>query len=466
MRLLRFTLTAAVAGLAAAPPALSTVESAAPPPTAPDFVPGEVIVGFENRAGPAERERALAAAGVTPANGIGGDARTADIRDGETVARTVVELRDQTGVEYAVPNYRTRVARFTPNDPGREAGGKGDWREIQWNFDGPASVDARRAWEHAKDNGGAGGEGVKVAVLDSGVAYLDRGRYKRAPDLSGKRWVDGRDYIDGDRVAYDENDDDDDKANLGMGHGTHVAGTIRQATDNERAVTGLAYRAKVMPVRVLDTNGGGDTAALAEGIRFAARNGADVINMSLEVTGSGASSGDDPLSEATRYAHKRGAVLVAAAGNRTSANGGKVTAPAALRHVIAVGATTESGCQAEYSNGGQKLDLVAPGGGDDAPLSGICDPSDDGRPVFQQTFDCSPHDTSRCTSFGLPDDYDGTSMSAPHASATAALLIASGHDSDPKAIEERLEDTATDLGAPGRDDRYGAGRLDAGAAVP
>ena len=466
MRLHLFILTAAVAGLAAAPPALSTVEPAAPPATAPDFVPGEVIVGFEERSDSAERDRTIERVGLEGGDRIAGDARTAEIRDGDSVARTVAELRGSAAVDYAVPNYTTRVAGYVPDDPGREAGAKGDWRKIQWNFDGAASVDAPRAWKKARDGDAAGGKGVTVAVLDSGVAYLDRGRYKRAPDLSRKRWVDGRDYIDGDRIAYDENDDDDGRANLGMGHGTHVSGTIRQATDNGRAVTGLAYRAKVMPVRVLDVNGFGDTASLAEGIRFAARHGADVINMSLETDASAASSATEPLSDAARYAHKRGAVLVAAAGNHRPFNDREVTAPAGLQHVIAVGATTENRCQAEYSNGGDKLDLVAPGGGDDAAASGVCNPAGDGRPVFQQTFDCSSADRSRCTRFGLPDDYEGTSMAAPHVSAAAALLMASGYDRGPSAIEQRLEETAADLGAPGRDDLYGAGLLDAGSAVP
>jgi serine protease len=134
--------------------------------------------------------------------------------------------------------------------------------------------------------------------------------------------------------------------------------------------------------------------------------------------------------------------------------------------VLSVGATTEHGCQANYSNAGQELDLVAPGGGRDAPLAGDpgCHPNGPpGADIFQETF--RGENPRR---FGLPSGYIGTSMAAPHVSATAALVIASGilgPRPTPGAVERRLEQTARDLGMPGRDPHYGAGLVDAARAT-
>ena len=205
-----------------------------------------------------------------------------------------------------------------------------------------------------------------------------------------------------------------------------------------------------MPVRVLDYEGKGDVATIARGIRFAARRGAQVINMSFEFDiGLTASQIPDVLS-AVRYAHRKGVVLVAAAGNTEET---RVAYPARAKHVIAVGATTEHGCLADYSNTGPGLDLVAPGGGADAFVDGDpnCKPLEDpGRDVYQYTF--------RGTSprrFGLPSGYEGTSMAVPHVSGTAALLIGATRarrpNPSPEAIQQRIQSTARDLGPPGYD---------------
>jgi serine protease len=289
-----------------------------------------------------------------------------------------------------------------------------------------------------------------VAVLDTGVAYSNRGKYRKSPDLEGTRFVSGYDFVSRDRYANDQN-----------GHGTHVTSTIAEATNNGYGLTGLAYGATIMPVRVLDRHGEGDAAAIADAVRFAVRRGADVINLSLEF-GSDVRAREIPeLIGALSSARRRGVLVVGAAGNEGSRS---VALPARANSVLAVGATTEHGCLSDFSNLGRGLDIVAPGGGSDTALRDAnCRPDDSpGRPIYQITFDRS------LRRFGLPPFYEGTSMAASHVSAAAALVIASGvlgRNPRPEAIVARLRGTARDLGPRGTDTRYGAGLLDAAAAT-
>jgi serine protease len=292
---------------------------------------------------------------------------------------------------------------------------------------------------------------VVVAVLDTGVAYSDRGRFARSPDLRGDRFKKGHDFVAGDPYPNDVN-----------GHGTHVASTIAETVDNGVGVTGLAFGAKIMPVRVLDRNGEGDSAAIAKGIRFAARRRVHIINLSFEFGRNVRAREIPDILDALRFARRKGVLVVGASGNAEAAS---VAYPARAHDVLSVGATTERGCLADYSNYGPTLDLVAPGGGRDAPLDGDpnCRPAARrGGDIVQMTF------TSNVRRFGLPRRYQGTSMATPHVSGTAALVIASGvigGRPSPGAIEARLKATARDLGAPGPDDMYGAGLVDASAAT-
>lgn len=346
---------------------------------------------------------------------------------------------------------RGHAATFLPDDPGRGVA-PGGWQRDQWNFTGPYGVDALGAWRHLIAARRPGGAGVVVAVVDSGVAYRTKPPYRRSPDLQGFRFVRGYDFVDDDQLPDDES-----------GHGTHVASTIAEATDNGVGETGLAYGVRIMPVRVLDRSDEGSTEDIARGIRWAAAHGADVINVSIEFSEEVVASEVPEVIRAIAFAHTQGAVVAAAAGNT---GGVRVVLPARARYAIAVGATTEHGCLSNFSNVGTQLDLVAPGGGGDAELDDDtrCAPDDDTlRDIFQVTLEGrgSPR-------FGIPDRFEGTSMAAPHVSAVAALVIASGvlgPDPAPAAVEERLEATARDLGAPGLDRRYGSGLLDAEAAT-
>ncbi len=395
------------------------------PAAAADYVPGEVIVKYRE-SGPAEQ---------------------LEIEDGETVAQTVEELRDRPDVTYAAPNLLAHAASFIPNDPGVS---------LQWNLFEEYGVGMPDAWALAEASGAPGGRGAVVAVLDSGVAYEDYGRHRRAPDLRRSSFVGGYDFIDDDRHPNDT-----------FGHGTHVAGTIAQATNNGQGVAGIAYNAKIMPLRVLDSYGYGDSVAIARAIRYAATHGADVINLSVEFDDYVVASQIPGILDAIRFAHRRGVVIVGAAGNN-ELGGGRVAYPARASEVIAVGATTAHGCLAWYSNRGGDLDLTAPGGGnDDDPRAEaevpLCRPDEGGLSIFQQTFT-----RRRPTSFKLVRRYDGTSMASPHVAAVAALLIASGRlgpDPSPVAVQQHLQATARDLGAPGFDSRYGWGLVNGAQAL-
>ena len=370
-------------------------------------------------------------------------------------------LRRNPRIAYAVPNYVATASAF-PDDPGTPPGrpGKpGNWIAKQWNFlacgslchpgarparhQSRGGINAIAAWRHLASAGRPGAAGVTVAVLDTGVAYRDAGRFRRSPDFSPGQFVRGRDVVDGDHHAIDEN-----------GHGTHTAGTIAERTDNGIGVTGLAYGAKLMPVRVLNELGRGQADDIARGIRFAARNGADIINLSFNFA---CGTAVPDVVSSIRFAHSRGAVVVASVGNATSE--ACVAPPATAPHVIGVGGTTVAGCLGSYSLRGRAVDLVAPGGGSPVPS---CRSHAD-RPIFQVTFR-----SSAPRHFGLPDFYIGTSMAAAHVAGAAAMVIASGAIGarpSPGQVAARLEATARDLGPAGPDRSFGAGLIDAARAT-
>ena len=187
-----------------------------------------------------------------------------------------------------------------------------------------------------------------------------------------------------------------------------------------------------------------------------------MINLSLEFPSEVRASEIPDVISALRRARRAGAVVVAAAGNQADF---EVAYPARASSVIAVGATTVTGCQADYSNAGNGLDMSAPGGGADAPNvdsvwdSAHCRPDSSAKSIYQQTF------TRGIRRFGLPSGYEGTSMASPHVAAIAALVIATkrlGPNPSPLAVEQHLEATARPTDRP---DRYGAGIVDAAAAL-
>ncbi len=301
--------------------------------------------------------------------------------------------------------------RFQPNDP--------KYR-YQWHLD---QINMPEAWLLSR------GAGVTVAVVDTGVTKVE--------DLGGTELVPGWNFVN------DSADSGDDH-----GHGTHVAGTIAQTTDNGIGVAGVAAHARIMPIKVLSGSGSGSVGGIAEGIRWATDHGAQVINMSL-----GGPFNSPVLANAVRYAHDHGVVVVCAAGNDGR---GRVSYPAANRGAIAVAATQFDETTTFYSNWGKEIFIAAPGGNTRIDQNG------DGVPdgVLQNTV--VPGDTSRQDYLG----FMGTSMASPHVAGVAALVVSQGV-TDPDAVAKILKQTAR---RPvhyrgNHDNHYGAGIIDALAAV-
>lgn len=308
------------------------------------------------------------------------------------------ELLRSPFIESVEPVYQYD-ALYAPNDP--------DFAK-QWHMQ---QIGAETAWDWGT------GAGVVVAVIDTGVSNLS--------DMPTEELVAGHDFVN-----------DTDKAADDQGHGSHVAGTIAQATNNGAGVTGLAHGAKIMPIKVLSAQGSGTSAHIAEGIRWAVDHGAKVLNLSL---GGGGYSA--VMAKAVAYAHDHGAVVVCAAGNGF---GAPVSYPAAYDGAIAVSAVRFDRQLAPYSSYGPEVTLAAPGGDKSV------DQNKDGFPdgVLQQTL----------TGF---EWYQGTSMATPHVAAAAALLAGAGV-TRVDAIQAILEKTATPLGDA---KKYGAGEIDAAAAL-
>ncbi|MHB2021041.1 MAG: S8 family peptidase, partial [Candidatus Xenobia bacterium] len=293
----------------------------------------------------------------------------------DQVDSTVAALEQDARVEDAEPDY-VMHAYNGPDDP---------LYKYQWNM---RKVGAEKAWRVST------GKGVVVAVIDTGVAYEEYGdKFHRCEDFKPETFVPGHNFCNNSPHANDDH-----------AHGTHVAGTIAEATNNGIGAVGLAPDAKIMPVKVLSANGGGSIGNIADGIRWAADHGADVINMSL-----GGPFGPPALRKACSYAAKRHVVIVCASGNNKSTNVGY---PAAFPECIAVSAVRDDNTLTFYSNRGKRIDIAAPGG--DLQV----DQNEDGYPdgILQNTIEPMHPEKQGYYQF------QGTSMASPHVAAAAALL--------------------------------------------
>ncbi len=340
---------------AAAPPRAAAGARAATPARAADYVPGEVIVGYGTT--PADSQQVAHTARVMGVRAGGAQSapgateQILHVDRGKSIWPVIANLRRRPGVLYAVPDYVAHAAGWIPNDPGNTHYRQG-WQQLQWNFLTGSGIDAPDAWAHMFAVHRPGGKGAVIAVLDTGVAYRDWKQFRKSPDFSGTHFVDPYDFVAGNAYPLDRE-----------GHGTFVAGMIAESTNNGVGLTGLAYGAKIMPVRVLNADGNGDSQTIARGIRYAVSHGAQVINLSLVFDSSVTAAQVPNIISAVNFAHRHGVVVVAAAGNDSASH---LDYPAAAPGVISVGATTSDRCLAGYSDVGAELDLVAPGGGDDA----------------------------------------------------------------------------------------------------
>lgn len=436
-----------------------------------DHVPGEVLVKFREGTPQAAMSRALSLArGPVPSDGLQwvGDALLVRVPEEPDVAQLAARLADQPEVVWAEPNYLSQL-QAAPTDP---------FYRFQWHLD---QINMPAAW----DINPGGSAGVTVAVVDSGITTrsttynwtLWDGRalsvfpvpYGFSPDLEAAKVLPGLDYVFFTAGAPVLDMD---------GHGTHVAGTIVQSTNNNVGVAGMAYKSTLLPLKVCtdywelqivwgstgrtgfvppDYQGGCSNAAIAAATRYAADQGAKVINLSL-----GGSQPSQVLLDAMNYAVQRGAFLAISAGNGYE-RGNQISYPAFyardLQGAMSVGAVGSDKRRAYYSNTGSYVEIAAPGGNARVGTNGY---------VYQVTLSPAAYDPQtvivpRFDQYAVVG-YQGTSMAAPHVAGLAALLYSQGVTS-PAAIEAAITRFAVDLGASGRDDEYGAGLIDARATL-
>jgi serine protease len=398
-----------------------------------------VLLAFDNDQGSAETFQAL---GVEPDRPAGRPAND-DLQRKLDTLRVIKQLRQRPDVLSADPNYIVRHHGRTPDDTHYPR---------QWHY---PMINLPQAWDIT-----TGSSDVVVAVVDTGVLMGH-------PDLQGQLTGNGYDFILDPAVSRDgtggidpDPDDPGDGGSPGSSsfHGTHTAGTIAAATNNGRGVAGVGWRTRVMPIRVLG-RGGGTLYDLLQGVRYAAglpndagiilARPADIINMSL-----GGGSYSQAAQDVFDQVRAKGIVLIAAAGNESSR---APSYPAAHAGVISVSAVNISSALASYSNYGPSIDVAAPGG-DSGDL--------DGDGYSDRVWSTCGDDSSGVIQFNYAA-YNGTSMAAPHVAGVVALMKAVRPALTPAELDEWLAGglITTDIGAPGRDDLYGHGLIDAHKAV-
>lgn len=371
----------------------------------PSVVSNQIIVSIKNTAGyRLSRYAAFTGAHVVQDINVGTHLQVIDLPAGMTVEQGIATYAHQPGVVSAVPNRVYGVTDTTdPNDP---------YFSKEW---GDKQISAPAGWAHNID-----ASNVMVGVIDTGIDY-------RHPEF-GNRIVKGWNFVNNNADVMDR-----------FGHGTHVAGIIGAEGNNGVGVAGVAWNVKILAVKVLGDNGEGSTAAVVNGIKYAADMGCKVINMSL---GSPDTTVDPALSAAIAYANSKGVIVVCAAGN----NHGDVGSPANDPGAIAVSSTSKFlwwEYLSWFSNRGSKVEVAAPGGG------------------IWSTVPLDPNETGS-TGYGK---LSGTSMAAPFVTGEAALIWAKHPDWSASQVHQVIDTAVDHKGSSGRNDHYGFGRINLDKAL-
>ncbi|MFN3333144.1 MAG: S8 family peptidase [Caldilinea sp.] len=402
--------------------------------------PGEYIVAFDPESGEVTAAQTrLAHAGdlVDQVTACGSNLTLQVWRlRAPSTTTDIYSLADAPGVLSVEPNWIVRAASTIPPLPSASSEEPYVFNDTyyasrQWPLQRSSFA---RAWQLVQEYG-LTTQTVRVAVIDSGVDF-------NHPDLAG-RLLFGINYI---TPGVMPNDD--------FGHGTHVTGIIAAIANNGRGIAGGAPNVEIDPLKMLGSTGGGSVTNLIRAICDAADRGADVINMSLEIpTGAISLSTADSIQSAVDYAHGKGSLVVAAAGN---SNGGPVYYPARLDRVVAVAALTPENTRASYSAIGTQIDIAAGGGSFTTSVLSTWPASVPGKCIGAGRVLLMENGVYYCTE-------PGTSMSAPLVSAAAALLMGIRPSLTNAAVETLLEETARDVGL--SQIEAGAGLLDMEAAV-
>jgi subtilisin family serine protease len=378
-------------GLALLPPATASaaIESRDWDSGARRYEQGEALVRYAADVGAAERRDVREAAGVEFEGAVAVPQTQVVSFDG-SVAGAIARLEDQPGVVDAQPNYIYHALANPPVDS--------QFGHL-WGMGGTPGVGVLAAWDRSR------GAGQVIAIVDTGVDLTH-------PDLAGNLWtgpggIHGHDFVD--------NDDVPDDFNL---HGTHVAGTAAAIANNGMGVAGVAPQAQIMAVRVLDSEGSGNSANIANGIAFAATNGAGVINLSL---GGPAGGGDTAMGQAIGLAEQRNTVVVAAAGNENNNNDANPTTPCTLpnANLICVASVTKTGAKSDFSNfGATSVDVGAPGGdGSGNPDQDILSTKPGWASVFSEDWEGTVTGWTPSSSSGLDWGVDTVGAESPHSAA-------------------------------------------------
>ena len=438
-----------------------------------DYLPGRVLVKFRDSADIDGQTRALASIGHDPsASDVerSGDLFIVKDSSGADPHALAERLGRQPEVEYAEPDY-LQHPHSVPNDPSY---GVRQWNLQQLNFP--------RAWDLV-----AGGDSnVIVAVVDTGITSFATQNVTvqtwsgsaivaytmpvgPSPDFTLSRFVSPRDFTISTTAPPSIVMDTE-------GHGTHVAGTIGENTNNNVSLAGIAYNVRIMPLKACQSfwdlqfamsalgqagrpplgSGGCPTSATNAAIRFAADNGARVINYSI-----GGTSPNSTIRDAMTYAISKGVFVAMSNGNEFE-NGNPTTYPASygpsLNGAMSVAATSRVDSKSYFSSTGVQTEIAAPGGdsrqGNTIWQASILSTDSDEFAILLPRFD-------RYSERG----FQGTSMASPHVAGLAALLVSQIPSITPAQIESIIRITAKDIGTPGRDDSFGYGLIQPRAAL-